>query len=279
MKKTIAFVLCALNAIQTAAQSENLTPEKNLFEVLPEKFDAAAEFESFGYCLALSKTVFGAEGPYVESDIQWAQNLKDTMLEFKIIGKDSATASPNLNPDLSVAVGSRFFVSEKQEQDGSVTQKMEAAELHVQLGSYFTELIWKNMGLDADKRDSYIDRIPTVYHGYKFDHMFSDDDVVEMRDLTIMAVLFDEENYFAGFKFKHIKTDKVYVDSHLSGGKLFPVFNAHAFTGNMNVHTRLMGFRTTKECKESKLILSVQPIYFSTDKNQCTQYLQSLSPG
>ena len=144
MRNPKKLLLCALCAIQATAQSENLTPEKNLFEVLPEEFDAAAEFESFGYCLALSRTVFGAEGPYVESDIQWAQNFKDLILEYKMIGKDITSVAQGLNPDLAVAIGSRFFVNEKQEEDGSVTQNMEAAELHVQLGSYFTELIWKN---------------------------------------------------------------------------------------------------------------------------------------
>ena len=44
-------------------------------------------------------------------------------------------------------------------------------------------------------------------------------------------------------------------------------------------HTRLIGFRTTRPCKQSKVISSVQPIYYSTDEKMCTQTLKSLRVG
>lgn len=43
--------------------------------------------------------------------------------------------------------------------------------------------------------------------------------------------------------------------------------------------TRLVGFRTSKECADSKLTKSIQPIYYSLDEDICVRALQTLRPG
>ena len=46
---------------------------------------------------------------------------------------------------------------------------------------------------------------------------------------------------------------------------------------NANDHTRLVGFRTTKNCKDSMLIRSLQPIYFSVNQEMCQEHLIALT--
>lgn len=43
--------------------------------------------------------------------------------------------------------------------------------------------------------------------------------------------------------------------------------------------TRLIGFRTSKSCKQADQISMVQPIYYSIDEQVCKKYLTPLTPG
>lgn len=75
-----------------------------------------------------------------------------------------------------------------------------------------------------------------------------------MRDSEIESVYFDNENNWAGFKFKDFTRDQTQIDSPEDQTLLREVDMLY---GKGHLSTRLIGFRTTKRCHSSKKIMSV----------------------
>lgn len=46
------------------------------------EFDATAEYEEFGNCLALSPDIYGKEGRYYQSDVQFAQQVVELARKY-----------------------------------------------------------------------------------------------------------------------------------------------------------------------------------------------------
>jgi len=97
-----------------------------------------------------------------------------------------------------------------------------------------------------------------------------------MSGYEIEAVLFDQNQHCAGFKFENDMTKQAILDTPLNGAELTAEMND--FRGVLS-HTRVVGFRTTKSCESAKQILSVQPIYYSVDEKVCKERLVQLTPG
>jgi len=66
-------------------------------------------------------------------------------------------------------------------------------------------------------------------------------------------VLFDEFGYFAGFKFVDRLTKEELLDTPTTqtGIKVHEEYNVEEMMGDIESHTRIVGFRTTKECEGS----------------------------
>jgi len=64
----------------------------------------------------------------------------------------------------------------------------------------------------------------------------------------------------------------------MNAGKLRSIENDSIFIDS-NKHTRIVGFRTTKRCHNSKKIRSIQPIYYSVNEDICKNQLVQLSKG
>lgn len=89
------------------------------------------------------------------------------------------------------------------------------------------------------------------------------------------SILFDDEKHFAGFVFydqvlletkymiasKHMHVEAVKLDDE--------ILKNHE-------NTRLIGFRTTKRCHTAKQTMSVQPIFFSVNRDLCENYLDGI---
>lgn len=103
--------------------------------------------------------------------------------------------------------------------------------------------------------------------------------MVELSDSLIDAFYFDEEGHFAGFRFVNAETGEIFEDTPLNAGNLKVEKNEELEMKDYKHHTRLVGFRTTKSCHGAKNIMSLQPIYYSVNKQMCEEHLQSLSMG
>lgn len=95
----------------------------------------------------------------------------------------------------------------------------------------------------------------------------------------LSAVLFDENRHFAGFKFVNPKTKESFIDTPLASAQLTAEPMDSRMTMDLSEHTRIIGFRTTKECETAKQIMSIQPIYFSLDEGICSRVLKPLQSG
>lgn len=52
------------------------------------EFDATAEFDEFGDCLALSPEIYGKEGRYYQSDVQFAQQVVELARKYDTGNRD-----------------------------------------------------------------------------------------------------------------------------------------------------------------------------------------------
>ena len=109
--------------------------------------------------------------------------------------------------------------------------------------------------------------------------MAQDDDYVEMSGENIEQVLFNKDNFFVGFKFVDNPTrDELFdIPEHIEISR--SILNIPETLRDINNNTQIIGFRTTKACKEAKKIMSIQPIYYSIDRNMCLKTLKPLSHG
>ena len=71
--------------------------------------------------------VFGTKGPYVTSDLQFAQQVVTLLRTY-----ENKAAAETLNPDLAMRINSRFFVDENSKY-GHTQREMIASSLHLEL--------------------------------------------------------------------------------------------------------------------------------------------------
>ena len=88
------------------------------------------EFKMFGDCIGLSPIIFGKEGPYIQSDIQFAQQIRDDFRDFE----NRRLQKGEMIEDLSMDLMSRFFISESGKDLHELT--IVASEIHLQLSSF-----------------------------------------------------------------------------------------------------------------------------------------------
>ena len=179
---------------------------QNIGEHTAQQYDAAKEYRQNGDCLALSPVTFGKPGPYVTSDMQFAQQFVDVIRWSQ---RSSATGGElSLDPDYAATIGTRFFVYEEK-LAGSDTQQSEmvASELHVDYGEFFQEAMMKD-----EIRVFKEEPLKGQHHGHRFEGMFIDDDYVELKDYVLSSVLFDDQGYYAGLKFVDFLTKEDLLD-------------------------------------------------------------------
>ena len=109
-----------------------------------------------------------------------------------------------LDPGIAAAVSTRFFVAENEGEDGRKDLQMIASELHVERGALLKNWVKQKIEQDSSRAPLF-NRIKPQTHGYNFQAMFNADDVVELSDYDIESVIFDQDYYFAGFKFSGVK--------------------------------------------------------------------------
>lgn len=68
---------------------------------------ASHSYDFFGDCIGLSPKVYGNTGPYVQSDMQFAQQVVEDFRAFDGRGFNEAS----IMSELSMAVATRYFAS------------------------------------------------------------------------------------------------------------------------------------------------------------------------
>jgi len=87
-------------------------------------------FDFFGDCIGLSPIIFGEEDAYVQSDMQFAQQVQEEIREYSD-HLDTGEIDANISMDLM----SRFFIRESTSAEGEVESKMVASEIHLEVSS------------------------------------------------------------------------------------------------------------------------------------------------
>lgn len=124
-------------------------------------------------------------------------------------------------------------------------------------------------------------RITPVTHGYDFAKTYNHDLEVNLESFIVKSYHFDASDHFVGFSIMNYFSDK--VTNYIALGvdqstmKTYEVDNV-LFLEHYE-RTRLIGFRTSKRCKQTNYINSVQPIYYSLDEKMCKEHLQLVTPG
>lgn len=210
--------------------------------------------------------------------MQFAQEFADVIRDYN--SGQATQGEKKLDGKLAAAVSTRFFVDSADEENWLYAGGLVATELHTEYGEFFTQEIIDEDDLDekaAQKMQVRLGAIKPEHHGHNFEGMWNDDDLVEMNKFIITAVLFDENDHFAGFSFIDPVTNEHVVDTPLKPSQLRAEGNSEKVVRSQVDLTRLIGFRTTKRCESDKFIESLQPIYYSLDREMCTEVLISLS--
>ena len=84
----------------------------------------------------MSPKVYGEEGPFVQSDIQFVQQVAEDMLSMH--GSGFSTA---LEKVLATSIGARFFVTEGTTSSGAPKREMVASSLYVSYAQDFAETV------------------------------------------------------------------------------------------------------------------------------------------
>ena len=107
--------------------------------------------------------------------------------------------------------------------------------------------------------------------------MYQRVEAMELSGAVLESVLLDEQNEFAGFRFYELDglldQKEGFALTELDEAVITSVPNEVSLIEGHSRHTRLVGFRSTKRCEESKTIMSLQPIYYSIDEKMCTEKL------
>ena len=125
-----------------------------------------------------------------------------------------------------------------------------------------------------------------VTHGYESAEMYNLDLKLDMNGRVIQAYHFDSDDKFVGLTL----TDETMLKERHYLAREFDLewmssskeeFNDAYDINAAQVYdtTRLIGFRTSKSCKQADHISMVQPIYYSIDEQVCKEYLTPLTPG
>lgn len=115
-----------------------LTLAENIADSEEFDYDAAAEYLWYGDCLGLAPMLWGQPGPYVTSDIQFAQQMVDLLRAYY---KDRQPGDEELNEAIAMRIGSRFFVDEPLDINREVVHEMIATSLYVELEENFKDLL------------------------------------------------------------------------------------------------------------------------------------------
>ena len=89
---------------------------------------------------------------------------------------------------------------------------------------------------------------------------------MDMTGKVINKYIFDHDFHFVGFSLYDVKekTDENWIGIGANLTTLEVSEVDQLFLESYDT-TRLIGFRTSKECKQSDFISEIQPIYYSTD--------------
>ena len=152
-----------------------------------------------------------------------------------------------LLPGVALSMNTRFF--ETESESGKI---MQASTIYLNFANDVEEEHEDdNLEFLTEINQIYdlVGRIPPVIHGHRFTGMFNNDDITEVNlvNMVIESVLFEENNYFAGIRLKNIDTGNYETLSPMDESRLHPKHNLQKWL-QANDHTRLVGFRTTKRC-------------------------------
>ena len=117
--------------------------------------------------------------------------------------------------------------------------------------------------MDPDKTiEDLFPQLP-LYHGYNFTGMFKPDSAVSLENKIVRQYLFDgfDNANFVGVTTQEVGGEDGFYVPNFVGVAHYTAIDDRIARDYES--TRLIGFRTTKDCKDSKLIKSIQPIYYS----------------
>ena len=108
---------------------------------------------------------------------------------------------------------------------------------------------------DGLSRDMY--DIPPQIHGYDFQDMYNDDVIVDLAGKVIQAYHFDKSNQkLAGFTVQDVQTGK--KDRVIAPELQYTNYTTYEVEPEILAayeHTKLVGFRTSLECRTSQTIM------------------------
>lgn len=131
--------------------------------------------------------------------------------------------------------------------------------------------------IDPETTDADLFPQMPLYHGYNFTGMFDADKAMSLENRIVRQYLFDGaiDANFVGFTTQKVGGVDEYYAPNFAGVAHFVAIDEKI--ANNYESTRLIGFRTTKKCKDSNLIKSIQPIYYSKNKDICQTVLRPVS--
>ena len=156
-----------------------------------------------------------------------------------------------------------------------------AQEVNVDFSDDFLGLIFDGemddgTFIDPDVVDEALYPDKPQNHGYEFTSMFNLGEAVDLTDKVVSEYGFDDDMNFIGFTI--LSTDNkqesflAYPNAHIAAAGEVDSRLVEAYDT-----TRVIGFRTTKQCRQAKLLKSIQPIYYSRDEDICKKVLQPIS--
>ena len=117
----------------------------------------------------------------------------------------------------------------------------------------------------------------SVAHGYSFENTYRDDIITKTEGHVLHSVLFDHDYNFAGLQFKSLSSG-LHTHDNVQNYEYLPysVENDPRLL-EAESHTRIVGFRSTKRCREDYTTMSIQPIYYSINEDMCKNILKPMT--
>ena len=135
------------------------------------------------------------------------------------------------------------------------------SEMRVDYSEKFVEQL-KNVEIYAEDLD-----IPPQIHGHDMGNHINADLELDLTGSVVSQFHFDHDMHFVGFSLYDVSTQQ---ENHLIGAG---VDTTTMYSSSVDPriiqnydNTRLIGFRTSKQCRQSDFISEIQPIYYSTDQ-------------
>ena len=160
--------------------------------------------------------------------------------------------------------------------------EMVASEIHIDYSDRFQGLMDEgnaelaNEGLPTE--DMFFPRLEPTIHGYDFDGMYDEDEAINLKGKMISTYFFDQDGHFAGVTVMDPSTGQKEYHVPINVESLQALLVDQEIL-DASPSTRIIGFRTGKECHSSKQIAAIQPIYYSTSEKICKNYLSNIEPG